>query len=140
LFTPLTLVLREIGTVIGYTLAATLFFIPIGAGMSIYYLMSYVVPADIAQVDEIITGENRSGIYTGFIGVPLNLFQALSSVVLGALIELSVALSGSELSGFMWWGPIYAPFVLAAAFILRHTDIDPDFDTLRKAHGGDIHT
>ena len=107
--------------------------------MSIYYLMSYVVPADIAQVDEIVTGENRSGIYTGFVGVPLNLFQALSSVLLGALIELSVIFSGSELLGFMWWGPVYAPFVLAAAFVLRHTDIDPDFDALRQEHGGGMH-
>ena len=62
LITPITPVLRNIGAAVGYTLAATLFFIPIGAGMAIYYLMSYVVPADIAQVDEIITGDNRSGI------------------------------------------------------------------------------
>jgi len=140
LFTPLTLVLRVIGSLVGYTLAATLFFIPIGAGMSIYYLMSYVVPADIAQVDEIVTGENRAGIYTGFVGVPLNLFQALSSIVLGALIELSVIFSGSELLGFMWWGPVYAPIVLAAAFILRSINIDPDFDALRQEHGRDIRT
>ncbi|MFX1484066.1 MAG: MFS transporter, partial [Promethearchaeota archaeon] len=60
LITPLTPFLKNIGAVVGNTLAATLFFIPIGAGMAIYYLMSYVVPADIAQVDEIVTGETRS--------------------------------------------------------------------------------
>ncbi|MBY8998401.1 MAG: MFS transporter [Candidatus Thorarchaeota archaeon] len=135
-FTPLTPVLRSIGDVIGYTLAATLFFIPVGAGMAIYYLMSYVVPADIAQVDEIITGENRSGIYTGFIGVPLNMFQAASSVVLGGLMQLSVILTGGELWGLMWWGPVFAPFLLIAAFILRYVDIDPDFDALRQEHNG----
>ena len=133
-FTPLTPVLRDIGSVIGYTLAATLFFIPIGAGMAIYYLMSYVVPADIAQVDEIVTRESRAGIYTGFIGVPLNMFQAASSLLLGALMQLSVILTGSELAGFMWWGPVFAPFLLIAAFILRYIDIDPDFEALKLEH------
>ena len=133
-FTPLSAVLRNIGAAIGYTLAAVLFFVPIGAGMSIYYLMSYVVPADIAQVDEIITGESRSGIYTGFIGVPLNMFQAASSLLLGGLMQLSVIMTGGELSGLMWWGPVFAPFLLIAAFILRYVDIDPDFEALKQQH------
>ena len=133
-FTPLTPFLRNIGAVIGYTLAAILFFIPIGTGMAIYYLMSYVVPADIAQVDEIVTGESRSGIYTGFIGVPLNMFQAASSVLLGGVMQLSVILTGTELAGLMWWGPVFAPFLLIAAFILRYTDIDPDFEALKQQH------
>jgi len=136
-FTPLTPILRNIGAVIGYTLAAILFFIPIGTGMAIYYLMSYVVPADIAQVDEIITGENRSGIYTGFIGVPLNMFQAASSLLLGGVMQLSVILTGGPLSGLMWWGPVFAPFLLIAAFILRYTDIDPDFEALKQQHSGE---
>ncbi len=140
IFLPLTPVLRSIGTIIGYTLAATLFFIPIGAGMSIYYLLSYVVPADIAQVDEIVTGETRSGIYAGFIGVPLNIFQALSSVLLGGIMELSVIFSGSELIGFMLWGPIFALILPIALFILRNTDIDPDFDALRVEHSGGTST
>jgi GPH family glycoside/pentoside/hexuronide:cation symporter len=135
-FTPITPILRPLGSVIGYTLAATLFFIPIGAGMAIYYLMSYVVPADIAQVDEILTGESRSGIYTGFIGVPLNMFQAASSLVLGGVMELSVILTGTELAGLMWWGPVFAPFLLIAAFILRYIDIDPDFEKIKQEHTG----
>lgn len=134
--TPMTLVLRNIGTTIGYTTAAILFFVPVGAGMSIYYLMSYIVPADIAQVDEIVTGESRSGIYAGFIGVPLNMFQAASSVLLGALMQISVILTGEELQGFMWWGPVYMPFLLIAAFLLRKIDIDPDFEELKKEQRG----
>lgn len=133
-FTPITPILRNLGDIIGYTLAATLFFIPIGAGMAIYYLMSYVVPADIAQVDELVTGESRSGIYTGFIGVPLNMFQAASSLLLGGVMQLSVILTGSELAGLMWWGPVFAPFLLIAAFILRYIDIDPDFEALKLEH------
>jgi GPH family glycoside/pentoside/hexuronide:cation symporter len=106
--------------------------VPIGAGMAIYYLMSYVVPADIAEVDELSTGESRAGIYTGFIGVPLNVFQAASSILLGWFMYMSVQLTGSELAGLMWWGPVFAPFLLIAAFILHYVDIDPDFDALRR--------
>jgi len=130
LITPLTPFLRGFGTIIGYTPVAIMFFAPVGAGMAIYYLMSYIVPADIAQVDEIVTGESRAGIYTGFIGVPLNMFQAASAVLLGAFMELSVILTGHELWGLMWWGPVFAPFLLVAAFILRYIDIDPDFEAL----------
>ena len=130
IITPLTPFLRGFGGVIGYTTIAIIFFAPVGAGMAIYYLMSYVVPADIAQVDELVTGESRAGIYTGFIGVPLNMFQAASAVLLGAFMELSVILTGSELWGLMWWGPVFAPFLLIAAFILRYIDIDPDFEKL----------
>jgi GPH family glycoside/pentoside/hexuronide:cation symporter len=130
IITPLTPFLRGLGAIVGYTTVAIMFFAPLGAGMAIYYLMSYIVPADIAQVDEIVTGESRAGIYTGFIGVPLNMFQAASTVLLGAFMELSVILTGNELWGLMWWGPMFAPFLLIAAFILRYIDIDPDFEAL----------
>ena len=132
LLTPLTPILQELGHVIGFITVAILFFVPLGAGMAIYYLMSYVVPADIAEVDRILTGESRAGIYTGFIGVPLNVFQAASSLLLGWFMDLSVQLTGDELAGFMWWGPVFAPFLLIAAFILHYVDIDPDFNALKK--------
>ncbi len=130
IITPLTPFLRGLGAIIGYTPVAIMFFAPVGAGMAIYYLMSYVVPADIAQVDELVTGKSRAGIYAGFIGVPLNMFQAASAVLLGAFMELSVIMTGNELWGLMWWGPVFAPFLLIAAFILRYIDIDPDFEHL----------
>jgi len=129
---PLTPVLRDVGGIIGYTLVAFLFFVPVGAGMAIYYLMSYVVPADIAHVDEIETGEARAGIYTGFIGVPLNIFQAAASLLLGGLMYLSDIMTGNELWGLMWWGPVFAPFLVIAALIITKVDIDPDFDALEK--------
>jgi GPH family glycoside/pentoside/hexuronide:cation symporter len=138
LITPLTPFLQGLGAIVGYTPVAITFFAPVGAGMAIYYLMSYVVPADIAQVDELVTGESRAGIYTGFIGVPLNMFQAASAVLLGAFMELSVILTGHELWGLMWWGPVFAPFLLIAAFILRYIDIDPDFEALTGVQGEDV--
>jgi len=128
---PLTPFLRDIGGIIGYTVVAIMFFVPFGAGMAIYYLMSYIVPADIAQVDEIVSGESRSGMYTGFLGVPLNMFQAASALVLGWLMDYSEVMTGGELWGLMWWGPVFAPTLLIAALVLHYIDIDPDFDSLR---------
>jgi GPH family glycoside/pentoside/hexuronide:cation symporter len=132
LLTPLTPVLRGVGEVIGFITVAILFFVPLEAGIAIYYLMSYVVPSDIAQVDEILSGESRAGIFTGFIGVPFNVFQAASSLLLGWFMSFSEQLTGSELAGLMWWGPVFAPFLLIAAFILQYTNIDPNFNNVRK--------
>jgi GPH family glycoside/pentoside/hexuronide:cation symporter len=109
---------------------AIIFFIPVAACIAVYYLMSYVVPADIAQVDEIETGQSRSGIYTGFIGVPLNFFQAASALLLGWLMDYSMANYGSNVWGLMWWGPLFAPFLIVAAIILHYVNIDPDFKAL----------
>jgi GPH family glycoside/pentoside/hexuronide:cation symporter len=129
---PLTPMLRGIGQIIGFVIVAILFFVPIGAGMAIYYLMSYVVPADIAEADELVTGESRAGIYTGFIGVPLNVFQAASALLLGWFMSFTEQLTGTELAGLMWWGPVFAPFLIIAALILWKTDIDPDFNALEE--------
>ena len=69
---------------------------------------------------------------TGFIGVPLNIFQAAASLLLGGLMYLSDIMTGNELWGLMWWGPVFAPFLVIAALIITKVDIDPDFDALEK--------
>lgn len=129
----LTPIIQDIGYIFGFQLVGILFFIPMGAGMAVYYLMQYIVPADIAQVDTIQSGENRSGIFTGFIGVPLNIFQAAASLLLGWLMDYSVTTTGDTVMGLMWWGPMFAPFLLIGVFILRFIDIDPDFESLSAA-------
>jgi GPH family glycoside/pentoside/hexuronide:cation symporter len=99
--------------------------------MAVYYLMSYIVPADIAHVDELESGKSRAGIYEGFKGVPLNIFQAVSVLMLGWFMDYSVVTTASTLLGYLWWGPLFAPFLLVAAYILRQTNIDPEFDVLK---------
>jgi len=130
LLLPLTPFLNLLTGVISNMMIAVIYFIPLAACMAIYYLMSYIVPADIAQVDEIETGQSRSGMYTGFIGVPLNFFQAVSALLLGWLMDYSVATYGSNVWALMWWGPVFAPFLIVSAIILRYTNIDPDFKAL----------
>ncbi|MHA2140318.1 MAG: MFS transporter [Candidatus Thorarchaeota archaeon] len=124
-----------LGSLIGplsNVIVATLYFVPLAACMAVYYLMSYVVPADIVHVDELASGQSRAGIYEGFKGVPLNMFQAVSAVLLGWFMEYATVALGGEIVGFLWWGPIFAPFLLVSAWILRGTNIDPDFATLKQ--------
>ncbi|MGY5880785.1 MAG: MFS transporter [Candidatus Thorarchaeota archaeon] len=115
-------------------LLGVIFFVPLAACMSVYYLVSYVVTADIAHVDHIETREGRAGIYEGFKGIPFNFFQAFSVLMLGVILDYSVNTTGNEIMGLIWWGPIYAPFLFLGALALRYIDIDPDFDALKKQY------
>ena len=121
--------------VLSNVVVASIYFIPLAACMAVYYLMSYIVPADIVQADELASGKSRAGIYEGFKGVPLNIFQAVSVLLLGWFMEYSVTSTGSTFFGYLWWGPVFAPFLLVAALVLRKTDIDPDFEALKPSHG-----
>ncbi|MHA2214174.1 MAG: MFS transporter, partial [Candidatus Thorarchaeota archaeon] len=126
----LTAVMAYLSSIISNVIVATFYFVPLAACMAVYYIMSYVVPADIAHVDELVTGESRAGNYEGFKSVPLNLFQAAATLLLGWFMQFSVDTTGSELFGYLWWGPIFAPFLIIAALILRGTDIDPKIEAL----------
>lgn len=124
--------IAEIGRNSDAVLVATFLFVPLAACMAVYYLMSYIVPADIVHVDSLTSGVDRAGMYEGFKGVPLNMFQAASSLFLGWFMAETVATTGSNVFGLTWWGPIFAPFLIIAAAILYFVDIDPDFETLRE--------
>ncbi|UCE11100.1 MAG: MFS transporter, partial [Candidatus Thorarchaeota archaeon] len=60
-----TPVIAQLSTVMSNVMLGIVFFVPLAACMAVYYLMSYIVPADIAHVDELMTGENRAGMYEG---------------------------------------------------------------------------
>ncbi|MFW9803020.1 MAG: MFS transporter [Candidatus Thorarchaeota archaeon] len=128
----LTPVLGILAGAVSNVVVALFYFIPLAACMAVYYLMSYIVPADIAHVDQLKTGMGRAGIYEGFKSVPLNVFQAAAVTLLGFFMEYSVITTGVELMGYLWWGPVFAPFLLVAAWILRSTNIDPDFEALKQ--------
>lgn len=114
---------------------AVIYYVPLAASMCVYYIMSYVVPADIAHVDLLDSGKGRAGMYEGFKGLPLNLFQAAASILLGWFMAFSQSTTGSPLYGYLGWGPFFAPFLIVAALILTRTNIDPDFDRLREERG-----
>ncbi|TRO56240.1 MFS transporter [Candidatus Bathyarchaeota archaeon] len=110
------------------------FGIPLGSCVAALYLMRYVVIADIAHKDELESGQARAGMYEGFQGVPLNVFQAIGATFLGwFLLVLQVSPGPPPVNfGFFWWGPVFAIFLVIAAVILHYTNIDPDFSDLEK--------
>lgn len=60
----------------------------ISAGISSWYLFPYVIIADMAEDDELRTGEKRAGMYTGFNSIPLNIFQAIAMLVSGIIFSI----------------------------------------------------
>ena len=111
-----------------------------GAGVAGYYLMPYIVYADFAQKDEIMTGEGRAGFYTSFPSIPLNGMQAFSAFLWGIIFALPEIVpipdNPSELvtQGYLFWGPIASLFLLMSVLVLFKVDIDPDFESLKAQY------
>lgn len=110
-----------------------------GAGVAGYYLFPYIVYADFAHKDEIMTGEGRAGFYTSFPSIPLNGMQAFSAFLWGfifALPETIIVPGTTDLvsQGYLLWGPIAALFIFLSVLVLFKVNIDPDFEALKKQH------
>ena len=107
-----------------------------GAGVAGYYLFPYIIYADFANKNEIMTGEGRAGFYTSFPSIPLNGMQAFSAFLWGFIFALPevVPVPGNTTfvtQGYLLWGPIAALFIFLSVLVLFKVDIDPDFDTLK---------
>ena len=101
-------------------------FIILGAmGASGFQLFPYVIIADLAHKDELDTGENRAGLYTGFNSIPLNLFQTFAYILTGYILTLPNPPGKEYTSGLLWWGPIAAIFTILGNLVLLKTNIDP---------------
>ena len=101
-------------------------FIALGAaGISGFQLFPYAIMADIIHEDEIKTGENRAGLYTGFDSIPLNFFQMLAYIISGYVMSLPEIPEKGYTAGLIWWGPIAALFVIAGTLLLTKVDVDP---------------
>ncbi len=115
-----------------------------GAGVAGYYLFPYIVYADFAQKDEIMTGEGRAGFYTSFPSIPLNGMQAFSAFLWGFIFSLpETILVPGELEvvsqGYLLWGPIAALFIFLSVLVLFKVNIDPDFEALKKEYSAEEH-
>jgi GPH family glycoside/pentoside/hexuronide:cation symporter len=108
----------------------------VGAGAAGYYLFPYIVYADFAHVDEILTGEGRAGFYTSFPSIPLNGMQAFAGLMWGIIFSLPEIVPvpgdpGTLISlGYLFWGPFAAIFILMSVLVLFKVNLDPDFDAL----------
>lgn len=110
-----------------------------GAGVAGYYLFPYIIYADFAHKNEVMTGEGRAGFYTSFPSIPLNGMQAISAFIWGLIFELPkvVPVPGTHLlvsKGYLIWGPIAALFIFLSVLVLFIVDIDPDFEKLNKEY------
>ena len=130
---PFTLVIRT-------SSAAFILLAFVGAGIAGYYLLPYIVYADFAHKDEIMTGEGRAGFYTSFPSIPLNGMQAISAFLWGLIFNLPdiVVVTGKKAvmvtEGHLFWGPVAALFMFLSAVVLFKVDIDPDFKKLKTEY------
>ncbi len=108
--------------------------------VSAVYLFPYAILADFADKDERDTSENRSGLYTGFKGLPFNIAQASGYILAGFMrgwVKIRVLLpitgltqifqSGSNVVnlGLVWLGPVCTTFLIIAFPIIWRGDFDP---------------
>jgi len=94
-------------------------------GASGFHLFSYAIIADIAHVDQLKSGLNRAGLYTGFNNIVLNSFQTVGYVLAGYILSLPRAPYGDYTYGLLLWGPIAALFVVLGSLILARTNVEP---------------
>ncbi|MFX0094680.1 MAG: MFS transporter [Candidatus Hodarchaeota archaeon] len=135
---PFTLVVGQLPiipiTLQGYALVAL-----VGTGVSGYYLFPYAIVADLAEADEIVTGEGRAGAYSGFLSIPINVAGFFGSFIAGVLVEPTIwgtLYAGIEESslGLLWLGPVSALFIFLGILVLLKANIDPDLGELRKKY------
>jgi GPH family glycoside/pentoside/hexuronide:cation symporter len=113
-----------------------------GAGVAGYYLFPYIVYADFADKNEIMTGEGRAGFYTSFPSIPINGMNAFSAFLWGLIFALPeiVPVPGEATlvtQGYLFWGPIAALFILLSVLVLFKVNIDPDFEALKAQYPAD---
>lgn len=100
--------------------------ITLGAiGISAYELFPYAVIADLAHWNEIQTGLSRAGLFTGFEGIPINISQSLTYLLIGYLASLPPFDGYKYTLGLVIWGPIAMIFALTSILLLRKVNIDP---------------
>jgi len=85
---PLSWVIGRVPIPLDLKIQGYIFIALAAVGISGYWLFPYAIVANIAEADEIVTGESRAGMYTGFDSIPLNIFQAFSLAIGGYIWDL----------------------------------------------------
>ncbi|TXT66297.1 MAG: Major Facilitator Superfamily protein [Promethearchaeota archaeon] len=107
-----------------YLIFGIIFIIGIGAVLGGWFLFPYIVYADVAEDDQKRSGELKAGIYAGFPSIILNIFQAIGSLLIGAILSIpiyyspSVAVDSYSI-GLILWGPIASLILLIAYFYTK---------------------
>jgi len=104
-----------------------LFILGLAGCLSGWALFPAIMYADIAEDDEVKTGELKAGIYTGFPSITLNLFQALGLFIMGIILELPDIIVGplTFSLGLILWGPLCSLiFVITYWYIRKFIQLD----------------
>jgi GPH family glycoside/pentoside/hexuronide:cation symporter len=123
---PLT---PAIGRIPGIPIIAQGYIYGIGAiiGVSCAFLFGYAIISDLVDKDERDTSLNKSGMYTGFKNIPINIGQAAGYIIAGYLSVWKDNL------GLTWLGPIAIIFLIVAFPIFIQGNYDPFLNNnLRK--------
>ncbi|MBN2156804.1 MAG: MFS transporter [Candidatus Lokiarchaeota archaeon] len=116
------------------------FMLGIAGSLGGWFLFPAIYYADLAEDDQISTGELKAGIFVGFPSIILNLFQALGTFILGQLyrifpiITIGSFVAGTALTFNMaevLWGPMVMIFMLISYFYTKFL-IKLDFDWEKK--------
>ncbi len=107
-----------------------IFAILTAGGLSAYYLLPYAIVGDIVEKDERETGESRAGMYYGFESIPLNFFQFIGYLLVGAMIDFLPSITnytGRTFSqGYLLFGPFSSIIILVSVFIFwKYVNADP---------------
>ncbi|NVM16239.1 MAG: MFS transporter [Candidatus Lokiarchaeota archaeon] len=107
----------------------TIFILIIAAVISGWNLFPYIYMADLAEDDEKRTGQLKAGIYAGFPSIIFNIFQAIGSFIIGAILSLQDITVGALTYslGLVLWGPICSLILIVAYFFTKKL-VRLDFD------------
>ncbi len=106
-----------------------LFILGIAGVMGGWFLFQSIMIPDISEDDEKTTGELKAGTYRGVPSIPLNIFQAIGLIIMGAMLELPEITVGtlSFSMGYVIWGPICS-LILIVAYLYSRKFIELDFE------------
>jgi Na+/melibiose symporter-like transporter len=119
------------------------FMLGIAGSLGGWFLFPAIYYADLAQDDQVSTGELKAGIFAGFPSIILNLFQALGTFLLGQLYlilpdvtvgsyvfpDLGTALTFNMAE--VIWGPIVTVIMIGTFFYTKYL-IKLDFEWEKK--------
>jgi len=128
-FLPITLLcLIPMGNTL---ILGMIFMTGVAAILGGWFLFPYIVYADIAEDDEKSTGNLKAGTYAGFPSIILNIFQAVSVLVIGIIFSLPTitlpTLSDPFSLGLAFFGPICSVVLLISYFYTKKY-VKLDFD------------
>ncbi|MBN2150590.1 MAG: MFS transporter [Candidatus Lokiarchaeota archaeon] len=84
-----------------------------------WFLLPYILYADIADDDDKRTGELQAGAYVGFPSIFLNICQAIGVLLLGTITSLPAIGGASYSLGYVLWGPVVSGILVVSWWYTR---------------------